>query len=372
MFIVTVVAPHRLLAQSAGGYKYAIPAMLNDGIHTGTLMAVGLDEATIVAGTDQILTGTYPGLRSLLVLRHNTLVYENYFSAPGAAQDAAVLQDLRSVTKTVVGLMVLMAHAQGAIPTLDQPIFEFFPEYSVYAIDGKANITIRHLLTMTAGLEWNEDISYLDPANTERRMQLAPDALAFVLSRPLTAAPGSTFAYCGGCSHLLAEIVRRSTGSPVDDYAAQHLFTPLGITSFAWAKATGDGLPYGFSGLRLRSLDLAKIGLLLMNTGQWEGTQLIPAALVSDALSEHVVVTPEDAAGDILGYGYQVWRFSFVEGGRREELTQMSGNGGQAVFMSDQDDLLVVITAGNFDRTVENSSLAFYLDYIYPAVRDRR
>ncbi len=139
-----------------------------------------------------------------------------------------------------------------------------------------------------------------------------------------------------------------------------------------WAKAAVDGLPYGFSGLRLRSRDLAKIGLLLMNSGQWNGQQIIPASLVSEAFAEHVVVTPEDSAGDILGYGYQVWRFSFLEGGRREQLIQMSGNGGQAVFMSDQDDMLVVITAGNFDQTVENSSLAFYLDYIYPAVRDRR
>jgi CubicO group peptidase (beta-lactamase class C family) len=339
-------------------------------------MTAGIDAATIVAGTDQIVVGTYPGIRSLLIMRHGTLVYEKYFPFASADADPAVeprevLQDLRSVTKTVVGVAVLMAHAQGAIPSLDQSVFDFFPEHVAYAVDGRAEITLRHLLSMTAGLEWDEEISYLDPANSEQQMQRAPDPIAFVLSRKLSTTPGSTFAYCGGCSHLLAEIVRRTTGTPVDAFAARYLFTPLGIATFTWAKAP-NGMPYGFSGLRLRSRDVAKFGLLLMRRGQWDGVQLIPEALVSEALAEHVVVAPEDAAGEILGYGYQVWRFSFLEDGRREQLLQMSGNGGQAVFMSETDALLVVITAGNFDQTASKSSLDFYLDRIYPAVRDRR
>ncbi len=87
---VTLVTQHRLAAQSTERYQYAVPASLNDGIRTGTLMAAGLDAATIVAGTQQILTNAYPGIRSLLILRHNTLVYENYFASAGAEQDSAV------------------------------------------------------------------------------------------------------------------------------------------------------------------------------------------------------------------------------------------------------------------------------------------
>ncbi|MCE9602583.1 MAG: beta-lactamase family protein [Gemmatimonadetes bacterium] len=335
-----------------------------------------LDATTLLAGTKAILAGTYPGIRSLLIFRRNTLVYEQYFTTNGAGQVSAVpgrevLQDLRSVTKTVVGTAVLLAHAQGRLRDLDQPIFSFFPEYARYAVDGKAQITVRHLLSMTAGLEWEEDISYLDPANSEYRMNHAPNALEFVLSRPLVAKPGSRFAYCGGCSHLLAEIVRRTTGTPVDQFVARHLFAPLGITRFAWAKGA-DGLPYGFSGLRLRSRDLGKIGLLLHDRGAWNGARILPASLVAEALAEHVVVTPTSAAGERVGYGYQLWRFAFVEAGRREQLVQLSGNGGQVVYVSDTDDVIVVITAGNFDRTVPKSSFDLYLDHIYPAVRDRR
>jgi CubicO group peptidase (beta-lactamase class C family) len=373
---VAVAAKHPVSGQTVPRYGYARPPALADGIAVGTLGAVQLDSALIVAGTDAILAGTYPGIRSLLIVRHNRLVYENYFFADdrGAGAEShprEFLQDLRSVTKTVVGAAVLVAHAQGKIGSLDQPIFDFFPEYAAYAVDGREDITIRHLLSMTAGLEWDEDISYLDPANTESQMQRAPDAIEFVLTRRLLTAPGSKFAYCGGCSHLLAEIVRRATGQPVDAFVSKHLFSPLGIARFDWARAD-DGLPYGFSGLRLRSRDLAKIGLLLKNRGEWAGEQVIPRDLVADALAEHVVVAPEDAAGDVLAYGYQVWRFSFTENGRRVQLVQMSGNGGQAVYLSDSLDMIVVITAGNFDRAVAKSSLDFYLDHIVPAVRDPR
>lgn len=370
------VPPPGLWAQAIARDRYAVPATLRDGIATGTLSMAQLDAATIGAGTTAILNGVYPGIRSLLIFRHNRLVYEQYFTTnrngrATAVQGREVLQDLRSVTKTVVGTAVLMAHAQGKIRSLDQPMFDFLPEYAAYAVDGKTQITIRHLLSMTAGLEWNEDVSYLDPANSEYRMNRAPNALAFVLSRTLVAKPGSTFAYCGGCSHVLAEIVRRTTGMPVDRFVATHLFTALGITKFAWAKGA-DGLPYGFSGLRLRSRDLGKVGLLLQNKGKWSGTQLIPAELVADALAEHAVVSSNDAAGERVGYGYQLWRYSFVENGLREQLVQLSGNGGQIVYLSDAADLVVVITAGNFDRTVAKSSFDFYLDHVYPAVRDRR
>ncbi|MGE0440219.1 MAG: serine hydrolase domain-containing protein [Gemmatimonadales bacterium] len=366
----------QLRAQPPAPIRYAVPTALHDGIPTGTLAAVGLDSARIIAGTEAILAGTYPGIRSLLVFRRGILAHEQYFAWDGPAPetDAAgrdVLQDLRSVTKTVVGLAVLMAHAQGHIASLDQPVLPFFPEFAASASNGTSRLTVRHLLSMTAGLEWNETVSYLDPANSEGRMMRAPNPIEFVLSRQLVATPGSTFAYCGGCSHLLAEIVHRSTGMPVDQFAARHLFAPLGIETFRWDKGS-DGMPYGFSGLRLRSRDVGKIGLLLHQNGEWRGRRLIPGSLVSDAVAEHVVVTPENAEGDIVGYGYQVWRFSFVENGRREQLIQMSGNGGQSVFIHGDADLVVVITAGNFDRTIPKSSLDFYFDHILPAVGPRR
>ncbi|MEZ4458063.1 MAG: serine hydrolase [Gemmatimonadales bacterium] len=362
----------RLQAQAPVSYRYAVPTTLDDGVRTGTLAAAGLDSARIIAGTEAILAGTYPGIRSLLVFRRGILAHEQYFAGDGSASatDGAgreVLQDLRSVTKTVVIAAVLIAHAQGKIASLDQPVLALFPEYAASAADGTDRITIRHLLSMTAGLEWNEAVSYLDPANSEGRMLRAPNAIGFVLGRKLVATPGSTFAYCGGCSHLLAEIVRRTTGTPVDQFAARYLFAPLGIETFRWDKGS-DGMPYGFSGLRLRSRDVGKLGLLLQQEGAWRGRQLIPASLVSDALAEQVVVTPENAEGDIVGYGYQVWRFSFVEDGRREQLVQMSGNGGQSVFIHDGAGVVVVITAGNFDRTVSKSSFDFYFDHILPAL----
>jgi CubicO group peptidase (beta-lactamase class C family) len=370
--IATLLVPYAGLAQSTASYRYSAPANLNDGIRVGTLKSAKLDEAKIVSGTNEILKGTYPNIRSLLIFRQNRLVYENYFNITGTDPSTReFLQDLRSVTKTVVGTAVVIAHAQGKIKDLDQPVFDLFPEYSGHAVDGKKGITIRNLLSMTAGLEWDEEISYLNPANSEYRMNHSPNATEFVLSRKLTTKPGSKFVYSGGCSHLLAEIIKRTTGRPIDEFVAKNIFAPLGITKLEWARGS-DGLPYGFSGLRLRSRDLAKIGLLLMNRGKWNGKQIIPKAIVSDALSEHILVAPENADGDIVGYGFQIWRFSFMENGSREQLIQMSGNGGQMVFINDKDKTLAVITAGNFDHTVNKSTFDLYMDAIFSAVLDRK
>jgi len=220
-----------------------------------------------------------------------------------------MLHDVRSISKSVVALGVLIAHDRGRIKSLDQPVLDYFPELArEHAGSPKAKITIKHALTMTAGLESRADGAFL-PSET----------VALLFRRLLVAPPGAKFAYNGGMTQLLAEIVQRSTGRDIEEYTREQLLLPLGILTSEWAKRQ-DGEPDADSGLRLRSRDLAKIGLLIRNRGRWGGKQILPAQWVQEAVNAHIDIPQEGeaaAVGDRMGYGYQIWIGSFLDAHRR-------------------------------------------------------
>ena len=379
-----------LLSASACAHSNAPPVHgevedLNDGIAVSSMRSEGLDETMIREGIEAIRRGAYGNIHSLLIFRHGRLVSESYF--PGEDEDnhngsigfvlhsRDTLHDMRSVSKTVVALALLLAHEQGYIRSLDQPIFDYFPEYAQrHANSGKEQITIRHALTMTAGLDWNEDVPFSHPDSSPAQLGDAPDPIDFVLGRRLVAPPGGIFTYNGGLTQILAAIIHRSTGRNVEEFTREHLFSPLGIQGLEWAKRR-DGEPDADSGLRLRSRDMAKIGLLLANRGNWAGRQILSSRLVEEAVSEHVDIPQQGEAaalGDRQGYGYQIWRFSFLAGEERIDLTELSGNGGQKVYMDEANQLMVVITAGNYDRRgLPKSPFDVYAEIVLPAVMGR-
>ncbi|MBX2992988.1 MAG: serine hydrolase [Bacteroidetes bacterium] len=220
---------------------------------------------------------------------------------------------------------------------------------------------------MSADLEWDEDISYADTMNSERRMNNSPDAIDFVLGRRLTDIPGTTFKYNGGCTQLLAAIIERATGMHVDTFTYEYLFKPLGITKYTWV-AIKDGTPSAASGLRLRSRDLAKFGLLFLNDGMWNGKQIIPSHLVAQT-SRSQIATPYSDSTYHTGYSNQFWIPTEIVEGQEVSWIQCQGNGGQIVVIDKQFDLVLVITAGNYDQSdLRKSSWDIYFDFVYPAV----
>lgn len=376
-FITALLAHSNVFAQMSVTYRYSPPEDLTDGIKIGTLKRAGLDEAKIVAGTNQIASGIYANIHSLLILRDNRLVYENYFTGEDVERGKGplgvvkhtrdTLHDLRSVTKTVVGIAVLHAHSQGKIRTLDQPVFDFFPEYAKHAEGDKKNITIRHLLTMTAGLEWDEQITYADPKNSEIQMNRSNNPNEYVLAQKIANKPGSVFNYSGGCTQLLAEIVRKVSGLHVDEYTAKHIFSPLGITKFNWVRLQA-GLPAAASGLRLRSRDMAKLGLMVMNNGKWKGKNVIPPGLARKAI-EPYARAPIKVPGGHVDYGYQIWLPTQTVGRNKLSWAEFEGNGGQIVIMDKTRGIIVAVTAGNYNqRDLVKSSADIYLDIVLPAL----
>jgi len=342
------------------------PIQLDDGIQTARLEEVDMDEVLINAMQDSVTNGSYPNIHSVLILRNNKLVYEKYW--PGYDQNRRTnffgetvhhrdsLHDIRSITKSVISAGVMIALDQGKFKNLDQRLFDFFPEYANYAEGEKQEITIRNLLTMTSGLHWQE--SY----NDSLKKHDVAYAMAYILRQPLDSAPGSSFSYNSASTQLLAQIVERATGMAIESFILENLFEPLGINNFDWTTEK-NGLTSAWAGLRMRSRDMMKFGMLYLNQGKWNGKQIISSHLVEESMRTNRYTE------ETYGYGYQFWTLADSVQNRLVITTEASGNGGQKIEINHSENLVLVITAGNYDEIyLGKTPYDLYLDFVIPAV----
>jgi CubicO group peptidase (beta-lactamase class C family) len=332
---------------------------------TATPDDAGLDGAALDALAKRIETGEIANVHAVLVVREGRLAFERFFAGEDAlwgqplgrvAFGPATLHDVRSVSKSVVGILVGVARGEGAIPDLDAPLASFFPEHAKGREADLAGRTLRHALTMTAGLAWDElTHPYWDPRNDENGMWSAIDPLAYALSRKPVAPGGARFAYNGGMPTLLAAAIERTTGKRLDRYAQEKLWCPLGIARADWVQHE-SGMPIAASGLRLLPRDMARFGQLMLDEGRFGERQLVPADYVRAAL------TPQVKTGwkQIPGYGYQWWV---------AEHPFAMGNGGQRIFVDRADRLVVVITAGNYDAIDQGASPARVIAGVLGSIR---
>jgi CubicO group peptidase (beta-lactamase class C family) len=306
-------------------------------------------------------SGRLAGLHGLVIVRHGKLVLEQY----GAGEDFKwneslgsvtfgpdTLNDLRSVSKSVVALLYGIALADGQAPEPSEPLLRQFPEYPDLAADpARAGLTVEHALTMTLGLDWHEDVPYTSTANSEIAMEFAPDRYRFVLERPIVEAPGSRWSYCGGATALLGALIARGSRQRLQDFARDRLFGPLGIDAFEW-MAGGDGVVSPASGLRLSPRDLARIGQLVLDRGWWDGREVVPATWIEELLRPRVQI------GDGREYGYQWYLGSSSLGGsdaRSLPWVGANGNGGQRLFVFPDLALVVAQTAGTYNAANQSA-----------------
>ena len=350
------------------------PKTIGDGWTIATPDEVGLDGSTL-CGLDKFLE-QWPkrNIHAVVVVRHGKLVFERYYSGE---DDRWVLtsgvthfsptekHDLRSISKSVTSLLVGIAAGEGKFPPLDSPVIDFFPEYASLRTTENARITFRHLLTMSHGWRWDENIPWNNPAHNERLMLEAKDPYRYVLEQPVALPPGLLFNYSGGATTLLAGALAKATGQRIDAYAQEKLFAPLGIMDFEWLNFTGSSEIAAFGALRLRPRDLAKIGQLVISGGLWDGKRVVPEAWVAESTK------PRLNTDGVLYYGYQWWLGRSLLRGRDLIWTAGIGNGGQRLYVVPERDLIVAINAAHYGSGLQGIIPVGILNrLVLPAVKD--
>lgn len=288
----------------------------------------GMDSVLLAQMVETILENE-TNIYSVLVVRHGRLVAEAYFH-PYTRETRVHVQ---SITKSVIGMLVGRAIAAGVIKSEEETLVSFFPG-RVFVNSGKQKESIRlsHLLSMTSGLDCQEFSAEAE------KMEQSRAWVQFMLDRPVVSAPGKQFQYCNGNAHLLSAVLQKTTGLTAREYANQELFAPLGIPAVAESDWGVDpkGYTTGGYGLHLRPTDLAKLALLSLQGGRWEGKALLADGWMAKSATQWI----EKEAGSQSGYGY-LWTV-YPEQDRFAAL----GLGGQQIHVVPAKDLIVVVTAG--------------------------
>ncbi len=241
---------------------------------------------------------------------------------------------LQSVTKSVAATLIAIAIRRGEIAGVDIPLLPLLGDRDLSAVDDRLReATLEDLLTMRLGIAWHETDRPMDGTNTSIQLERSDDWVAFTLAQPTDAAPGEKWVYSSGASHLMSAILIQATGRPMDRYAEEHLFEPLGIRDYHWKRAP-EGLPDALGGLYLEAEQLAKIGYLYLMDGVWDGVRILPEGWVAAATARQV----EDP-----GYGYQWWRPD--PGGL--EVWAAQGFGGQYLLVLPEHEIVAVINSWN-------------------------
>ena len=344
-----------------------VPVARDDGLPVASVNEDKLiDRGALCRMADRLAASSEANIHAVLVARGGKLVFERYFRGsdeiPGrfygrrvenVTFDADTLHNVKSVSKSVASLAVGIAIDRGLIRSVNEPIFSFFPELSDLRSPEKEPIQLLHALTMSMGLEWVEATPATgDENNDEARMHMAPDPCRYVLGLAVTAPPGQEFFYNTGALTLVSAIVRKATGRPLDEFARETLFEPMGITGVEWIRVKGDTDAGG--GLRLRPRDMAKIGQLVLAGGRWNDRQLVSKAWIETSTA------PKLKATDNQLYGYLWWLGRSRLAERDILWVGALGRGGQSIRIVPELDLVVVVTAGYYQ---DYSPRAFQVQY---------
>lgn len=224
-----------------------------------------------------------------------------------------------------------IALEEGLLRGIDQRVYEIFPEYFRADDDPrKLDISLAHVLRMTAGFQWDDYDDVLGD-----RWGSSGDLFRFLIEQPLVTAPGEAFNYSTALTHLLSGTLTKVSGSSTLAFATSRPFEPLGITCTRWDRDP-QGYYYGGSLVWMTARDLAKFGLLFLRNGQWEDRQIVSAEWLRTA--SRLRVRTASAMGD---YAYLWWKPT-VSG---YPVTLALGLGGQFVFLAPDLDLMMVSTA---------------------------
>ena len=269
----------------------------------------------------------------LLVVQHGRVRLERYGLGSTAHSRWTSMSIAKSISTTLVGA----ALHDGLIDSLDDPLTRYLPQLRGSAYD---DVSLRHLLTMTSGVRWNE--TYADPASDRRRMldaQVAqqPGAiLRLMAGLPRAHAPGTRFNYSTGETHVVGALLRQAVAAPVAHYLSQRIWAPFGMEAGAsWWLESPDGLEVAGSGLSARLRDFARFGLFMLERGVAGGRQVLPENWVATASRDQL------PPGHDLPYGYMWWPMPRSAGPLHLGAYRAIGIFGQQLYVHPADQLVI-------------------------------
>ena len=341
-------------------WAYRVPEEVEDGWETSALESEGMDAEPLVAMMNLIRQHADHRIHGILIARHGRLVFEEYFD--GYRRDDQTTQvefgrstvhDLASCTKSFTSSLLGIAIGEGIVESVEEPVAEFFPEFDWLPGSPNGAITLEHFINMASGIQWDQHTyAPLDPRNDLMQFGRSANPWQFYLSRPLTSQPGSTMNYSEASANVVGESIARASGLPLDDFASQRLFSPLGIHVSSWSHFA-NGSVWASGNLFLRPRDILKFGQLYLQGGEWQGEPVVPRAWVERLATPYHLFGPWSMdherywleSAEMIGYKDAWWLLnpaSYGAGG-----FAANGWGGQRIFVLPAYDMVVVTTGGS-------------------------
>ncbi|NMP30401.1 serine hydrolase [Thalassotalea sp. M1531] len=315
-------------------YSYQMPETRNDGWDVAHLSDVSLPVTPFENIVNEIRLGRYVNINSVVVAKGGKLVFEEYFNG----FSVSTRHQLQSASKSIGSILAGLAIEHGYISDLAQPIEQYFPNYTRVDWSGeKSQITIEHLLTMSAGFDCYEGTH--EAASCDGgELNTADNWALYTLQAELAFTPGSQFRYFTGIPIILHQIIARETDMPIDEFGEQFLFSPLGINNYTWSHSpAGEALA-----LDMPPRAMAKIGQLFLNEGQWQGQQVLSAEWIRKSIA------PRFQIENNFHYGY-LWYQKIFLVNNQEYLGYMAlGDGEQKIIFLPELDAVVTFTTSNY------------------------
>jgi CubicO group peptidase (beta-lactamase class C family) len=321
-----------------GLFQQSVPE--NAGVHTEGILRF-LDEIQ-TKGID---------LHSLMIIRHGKAITEGYWYPYQSSYRHIMHSVSKTFTSTAIGFAV-----QEKLLTVNDKVVSFFPDELPPVVSPYLEeLTIKHLLTMSAGQEPAPAFS-LDDGNWVK----------LFLATPVVHQPGSVFLYNSYASYMLSAIIQKVTGETTFDYLKPRLLDPLGITDASWEEGAG-GISAGGWGMRIKTRDMARLGQFYLQEGRWNGQQLLSKDWIKAATSLQIyqqrepLSLEEELHGEwVQGYGYQIWRCT-------NNAYRADGANGQLVIVMPEQDAVVIITENTTDA---QQTIRLVFEHLLPAMTD--
>ncbi|MBT4399850.1 MAG: serine hydrolase [Bacteroidetes bacterium] len=310
------------------------PVDLNDGINVSTVKKHNIDTLLLSKVNLDIYDGKYGNIHSLLVMKDDELIVEQYYRSG----DRDEIHFIMSVTKAFTSILTGIALENGFIDTINQSMLHFFPEYKISEKDKrKHQTTIEHLLTMTSGFKYNENLPLDDPRNDGTRIENMDNWLKGCLSLKMNSIPGTEYVYCGANCVILSEVIRVASKKDIAEFAEEYLFKPLKIEEYKWYGKSGFYEAGG--GLYIKSRDMIKFGQLHLNGGVFDNTRIVSQNWIDKTFTPYI---KSDKPDIYVGYNWDILKSK--EG---LQVYFRGGRGGQAISLIQDLNMIIVVTADN-------------------------